>query len=109
GLFHHPQTADLFICFLVQDVGRCEIYWLGSSSLVSAPFRLLVETLFICYHCLLPDLAQDCRHLKFYLKCCGFLEFTRFFTTRYRIELLCHFSFWLLTFAGVHYSRPLCH
>ncbi|MGL5064476.1 MAG: hypothetical protein ACRC62_31190, partial [Microcoleus sp.] len=45
GLFHHPQTADLFICFLVQDVGRCEIYWLGSSSLVSAPFRLLVETL----------------------------------------------------------------
>ncbi|WP_333425311.1 hypothetical protein [Microcoleus sp. F4-D5] len=29
------------MCDLSSDVGRSEIYWLGSSSLVSAPFRLL--------------------------------------------------------------------
>jgi|JI8StandDraft_1071087.scaffolds.fasta_scaffold01751_4 hypothetical protein len=41
GLSHHPSI----LITNTKDVGRCENYRLGSSSLVSAPFWLLVTIL----------------------------------------------------------------
>ena len=61
-------------------VGRCGVYWFGSSLLVSAPFGLLARTT-LAYHFIrlgsgLPPTLR-----------CGFPEFTRFFAIRYRIVL----------------------